>query len=127
MKRTLAIAAFIFCSLVLHAQTYTWTGFVPIEDFQADTIPIIVTGMTAAINNNYGVAQVCFDIYHSYKSDLTVSLIAPDGTIVLLVQGTGESADNFIGTCMAMDGIPFANGQPPYTGSYLPVGDISIV
>jgi subtilisin-like proprotein convertase family protein len=37
-------------------------------------------------------------IYHTYKSDIKVDLVAPDGTLYNIHNRTGGSADNVIGT-----------------------------
>nr|WP_279512689.1 proprotein convertase P-domain-containing protein [Luteimonas aestuarii] len=38
------------------------------------------------------------DIRHTYRGDLKVDLLAPDGTVYVLHNRTGGSADNVIGT-----------------------------
>ena len=126
MRKFTIIALLAICAFAAKAQTYSWNGYGPIRDLETDTIPIVVNNMTAAINTTYGLAHICFDMYHSYKSDLVIKLISPDGTSVILVQGVGGNGANFLGTCVGMDGIPFANGQPPYTGTFLSTGDVNI-
>ena len=43
-------------------------------------------------------AQVFVDITHTYKGDLKVDLVAPDGSIYTLHNRTGSSTDNIIQT-----------------------------
>ena len=38
------------------------------------------------------------DIRHTYRGDLKVDLVAPDGSVYVLHNRTGGSADNIIGT-----------------------------
>ncbi len=125
MNKIFSLAIVFLITITLHAQTFTWSGYRPIIDNQSDTIPITVSGMTAAITSTYGISKACFDVYHSYKSDVTISLISPEGTVVKLVENIGGSSDNFLGTCVANDGIPFANGLAPFTGIFLPIQDVN--
>lgn len=115
----------ILSSFCLCAQTYNWNGSVAIQDLQTDTIPLTVSGMPTVIDTNYGLSHVCLDIIHTYKSDLIISLISPSGSSVSLIQGIGGSGDNFTGTCLGMDGTSFSNTTAPYTGIFVPTGDIS--
>ena len=125
MKKIITLAILILFSMSSKAQTCSWTGFAPILDFQTDTIPIVVSGLPTAIDTNFGVAHICMYITHTYKNDLTISMISPAGTVVTLIQSTGGSADNFWGTCMGMDGTAFTNSQAPFTGLFIPVGNIA--
>ena len=125
MKKILTMVVACFTTICLQAQTFSWSGYRPIIDNQSDTLPILVSGMTAAITSTYGISKVCFDVYHSYKSDVAISLISPDGTVVKLVENIGGSSQNFLGTCVANDGIPFANGLAPFTGTFLPNQDVN--
>ena len=125
MKKT-AIALSIMCfSLMIQAQTFSWTGFAPIFDYQTDTIAITVAGLPAVIDTNFGIAHICMNITHTYDNDLVIKLVSPSGTVVTLIQGTGGGGDNFIGTCMGMDGTAFSNAAVPYTGLFFPVGNIA--
>jgi len=124
--RKIAIAVtLVIYSLLSNAQTFFWNGYSPVSDFQTDTIRITVSGLPAVINSSFGIAGVCFDVQHTYKGNLVVTLVEPHGHSVVLIDNLGGSGDNFTGTCVGMDGVPFALGTPPYTGNFLPVGDIS--
>ncbi len=127
MKHLFSFLTGFFLLTNLHGQSFSWSGIAPIRDNRTDTILIGVSGLNPAIDMHYGLSKVCFDVYHTYKSDLEIRLIAPDGTNLLLVQNTGGSGDNFLGTCVANDGVPFSNGQPPYTGIFLPQEDLGMV
>jgi hypothetical protein len=81
--------------------------------------------MPDSINHSFGISASCFNIYHDNKTSLMIILVAPDGQSVLLMEGHGQAGENFIGTCLGMDGVPFELGTPPYTGNFLPFGDIS--
>jgi subtilisin-like proprotein convertase family protein len=56
-------------------------------------------------------------ITHPYDSDLTATLIAPDGTRVELFRGIGGSGDNFVDTVLTTQGVPLS-GIAPFTGSW---------
>ncbi|KRB06220.1 S8 family serine peptidase [Lysobacter sp. Root690] len=79
------------------AQTYTNGTDVNIPDNNATgvTSSIAVSGRTGNAPSN---AQISVNILHSYKGDLIVDLIAPDGTVYNLHNRTGGSADNVTGT-----------------------------
>ena len=78
-------------------QTYTNGTDVNIPDNNATgvTSSIAVSGRTGNAPNN---AQISVNIIHSYKGDLIVDLIAPDGSVYNLHNRTGGSADNVSGT-----------------------------
>ena len=51
--------------------------------------------------------------------------MSPNGSIVTLIQNMGGANDNFIGTCMGMDGTAFTNLVAPYSGLVVPVGNLA--
>ncbi|WP_460167820.1 C25 family cysteine peptidase [Thermostilla marina] len=60
-------------------------------------------------------------VSHTYLSDLTVSLIGPDGTRVQLFSGIGGSGDNLINTVLDDQAeISINLGSAPFTGSFRP-------
>ncbi len=56
---------------------------------------IVVSGRTG---NASSATPVAVNIVHTYKADLKVDLIAPDGTVYVLHNRSGGSADNIIQT-----------------------------
>ena len=74
-------------------QTYTNGTDVSIPDNNATgvTSTIAVSGRTGNAPSN---AQVAVNIVHTYKGDLIVDLLAPDGSVYVLHNRTGGSADN---------------------------------
>ncbi|MBK6400263.1 MAG: proprotein convertase P-domain-containing protein [Bacteroidia bacterium] len=126
MKKLLLAIILCLTTWNSNAQTFSWTGNEPIMDNQTDTIPIIVSGLPTVIDTTFGLAHVCMDITHTYKNDLVMKLMSPSGLIITLISGVGGSANNFLGTCVGMDGTAFSNGQAPYTGIYLPTGNTSL-
>lgn len=79
------------------AQTYSNTTDYNIPDNNA-------TGITSTINvsgrsgNAPSSTSVSVDIRHTYSGDLIVDLIAPDGSVYVLSNRVGGSADNIIKT-----------------------------
>lgn len=100
-------------------QTFTYSGAsVAIPD-NAPTgvdIPLAVnkTGVIGDIN-------VSLNITHTFDSDLSVSLIAPNGQSVLLVSKRGSSGQNFTNTLLDDEATAdVSTGSAPFTGSYQP-------
>ncbi|HRH36977.1 MAG TPA: GEVED domain-containing protein, partial [Flavobacteriales bacterium] len=89
-----------------------------------------VSGQPNSLGTNVGLSSVDLIITHTYRSDLTVSLISPAGQEVLLIQGEGADWNNFgnngncpnglfklIATGQPMANLPAANNA---VGSWIP-------
>ncbi len=76
-------------------QTYSNTSDYTISDNATVDSPITVSGRSGNAPSN---ASVSVDIRHTYKGDLKVDLVAPDGTLYNIHNRTGSSTDNVIGT-----------------------------
>nr|WP_028770703.1 S8 family serine peptidase [Silanimonas lenta] len=76
-------------------QTYTNGTDYQIRDFTTVESPITVSGRSGNAPSNTAVAV---DIRHTYRGDLLVQLVAPDGSLYTLSNRSGGSADNIIGT-----------------------------
>ena len=124
MKKLL-LPLFILLSFGLYAQTFYWSGKERIFDLQTDSIPVVVSGLPNAIDTTFGIAHICVDITHTYDNDLFIRLMSPTGMVITLIDNIGGNGDNFLGTCMGMDGTEFTDSQAPYTGLFEPVGDVS--
>lgn len=77
------------------SQTYSNTGDYTIRDRATVESPISVSGRSG---NAPSATPVAIDIRHTYKGDLKVDLVAPDGSAYTLHNRSGGSADNIIGT-----------------------------
>jgi subtilisin-like proprotein convertase family protein len=115
----------VIITIVCKAQTYSWSGFMPIFDFGTDTVRVTVSGLPSSIDTTFGIAHICIDITHTYDADLTVRIVSPAGNSVNLIQTKGGSGNNFTGTCMGMDGTSFSNSAAPYTGLFAPIGNMA--
>ncbi|MBU3713608.1 MAG: T9SS type B sorting domain-containing protein [Ferruginibacter sp.] len=122
---------FILILFFLHyvpcAQTFTNNtgGVIPDGASSPTFFPVNVSGV-GNINNNFGVANVCIDITHSWVGDLEIYIKAPDGTKIPLSIQNGASGDNFSGTCFnGTSSIPISNGKAPFSGEFTPDGALS--
>lgn len=118
----LSISYSVFC------QTFTGGGG-PINDNTTIDIPVSVTGLPATIDTtNFGLETVCIDLVHTYDADLTVWIVAPDGTVGMLFSNTGGGDDNFTNTCFNMDAATsLSAGTAPFTGTFKPSGQMGLV
>jgi Proprotein convertase P-domain/Bacterial pre-peptidase C-terminal domain/Carboxypeptidase regulatory-like domain len=76
-------------------QTYTNGTDFTINDNATVESPITVSGRSGNAPSNTPVAV---NIVHTYKGDLKVDLVAPDGSVYVLHNRTGGSTDNIIQT-----------------------------
>lgn len=90
--------------------------------------PCIVSGLPKSkINNLYGLEKITLNITHPNVSDLEVHLVAPDGTDVILFNNVGGTGNNFTNTALKKTyTTPIAAGTAPFTGNYLPQGDMGL-
>jgi subtilisin family serine protease/subtilisin-like proprotein convertase family protein len=69
-------------------------------------------------------ADCLINIEHTYLADITVSLISPTGSEIILTGGLGWERDNYTNTYFddeAQYSIDDTNFVPPYTGSFKPL------
>ncbi|MDP1698186.1 MAG: proprotein convertase P-domain-containing protein [Xanthomonadaceae bacterium] len=69
--------------------------------------PITVSGRSG---NAPSTLKVDVTIFHTWKGDLKVDLVAPDGTLYNIHNRTGSSTDNVIGTFTINASSEVANG-----------------
>jgi subtilisin family serine protease len=72
-------------------QTYTNTADYTIRDNATVNSPIAVSGRSG---NGSATTPVAVNIVHTYIGDLKVDLVAPDGSVYVLHNRSGGSADN---------------------------------
>ena len=97
-KTTLLVVSILFASSLFAQQTFYGAGG-PIPDLTTVQYPIFVSGLPTAINNTYGLENVCIDISHTYDSDISIKLQSPDGSQFMLSDRRGGADDNYTGTC----------------------------
>ena len=76
-------------------QTYTNASDYAVNDNATVDSPITVSGRSG---NAPGDAKVAVSILHTYRGDLKVDLVAPDGSLYNISNRSGGSADNVTGT-----------------------------
>ncbi len=83
---------------------------------------ILVSGIPTPLATG-DLSSVCLDIQHTFDSDLTISLVSPTGTILILSDANGGAEDDYIGTCFDMSASSSINSaSAPFVGSYTPEG-----
>lgn len=111
------------------AQTFTGNGG-HIQDYATTDYLMAVSGLVPGTLDtvNFGVEQVCVDLTHTWVSDIDMYLIAPDGTMALLISGQGGDGDDFQNTCFRADASNSIVGQAaPFTGVFKPMGQMGLV
>ncbi|MER6448292.1 Leupeptin-inactivating enzyme 1 [Streptomyces venezuelae] len=90
-------------------QSFENTTDVNIPDSPAAAVssPITVSGVTG---NAPATTKVDVNIVHTYRGDLVVDLLAPDGTVYNLHNRSGGSADNLVQTYTVNASSEVANG-----------------
>jgi len=100
-------------------QVFTNTTPVEIANDAPTTVSssITVSGVAGQIQR----LSVTITVFHTYTSDLRISLVAPNGQEVLLALGEGGSGNNFIDTTFD-DGAPqpISAASPPFVGTFRP-------
>ena len=90
-----------------------------LPDIQTVTSTIPLSGFPAGqiISN----VKVGLSLTHTFDSDLRITLIAPDGSRILLSNRRGGSGDNFTNTVFDDAATrAISNGIAPFTGSFRP-------
>ena len=127
MKKTLVLLFSFWITLVGFSQT-TFTDsdshYVSEGDWQCFPIMVSEVGL---IDDNYGLTQVCVKLKAETDSDISMVLVAPDGTQVLLTSNNGGSGDNYYTTCFTMTATSnITTGTAPFDGDFLPEGDLGL-
>ena len=92
---------------------------IPDNDAAGATSLINISGIPAGATIND--ISVNFNIIHTYDSDLTINLKAPNGSVLNLVDRKGGNGNDFINTTVGSFFInSFSNSAAPFSGSYAP-------
>lgn len=82
--------------------------------------------LTVSDIGNIADLDVKINIDHMWISDLLVSLIAPDGTVVDLFSEAGRSEGSFDDTILDDEAsLSISSGSSPFNGAYKPEGHLS--
>lgn len=128
-KTLTASALCLFFPAVFFSQTFTNSNQDTILDNSANSFSLDVSGLPNLIDtNNFGLESICLTIVHTYLADLTVNLVAPDGSRVTIISGIGGDTDFLTNTCFSMDATgQIGQGISPYTDVYIPMGQLGLL
>lgn len=121
MKKNFTLL-FAWCTTLCFSQTFIGTTGGVSDDGAINDFTAIVSGLSpTSLTPTHGLVSVCLDISHTYDSDLTIHLIAPDGTEINLISGIGGGDDNFTNTCLNQSASQtIVSASAPFTGSFKP-------
>jgi len=89
--------------------------------------PLTISGV-GTIDSNYGLASVTINIAHTWDADLTIKLVAPDGTSVDLSTKRGGSSNNYTNTIFTDTALRnIGAGTAPFTGYFKPESLLGVV
>ena len=112
------------------AQTFSGSGGNVPDYPNTATFSLNVSGLNPPTldTSNFGLESVCINVNHTWDSDLEISLIAPDGTSIVLTSGNGGSGDNYNNTCFDdVSATSIVNGSAPFTGSFRSQEDLGYI
>ncbi len=101
----------------LTSNNYTNSTPAAITDFATTQSTINVSGVGSTVTD----VNVRVNLTHTYVSELEITLVAPNGTRVLLFNRRGGSGDNLVNTMFDdQAATAIATGTVPFTGSFRP-------
>lgn len=128
MKKVL-LSLILLPSFLSFSQTFTGSSGTILDNTTID-IPLTISGLSPTIidTTTFGLEQICFNLTHTWDADLTISLLAPDGTLIQLFSGIGADGDDFQSTCLRWDVTNLISaGTAPFTGIFKPNGQMGAV
>jgi hypothetical protein len=130
MKKNLLLFLALSISTMLSAQTFSKSTSAAIPPNSVDLlIPVSVSGLPSTADAAFGIAKICFTIYHQYDADLKIWLQAPDGTRIMLADGVGGNGQNFYATCLSEDATDgtITGASAPFNGNYYPRQSLNLL
>lgn len=101
------------------ANVYTSTD-VP-KTISASGTPVVTSTLPVGFSGQIGKIRATINISHTWDNDLTITLINPDGTRVVLSKNHGSSGDNYTDTVFDDSAATaIGSGTPPFTGTFRP-------
>lgn len=82
---------------------------------------------TVSVSNSGPLTSVYLDITHPNAGDLSVYLIAPNGTDITLTSNNGSFGDNYRNTVFSTGYPSITSGFAPFTGTYSPQEPFSML
>jgi subtilisin-like proprotein convertase family protein len=123
--RILVLCAWVFSICLplgfVTAQTFTGIGGTIKDDGSLNLYPLKVSGLALTTNEQFGLEKICVNIQHTWDSDVSIYLVAPDGAVAELNRRNGDGGDNFTDCCFSPTAeVSINDGEPPFTGTYRP-------
>lgn len=111
------------------AQTFSNTGGPIPDDGNATAFDISVSGLSNPLDTStFGLERICINAAHQWVADLSLTLRAPDGTLIPLMSGVGGDTDGFVNTCLSSNAsTSIFEVWYPFTGEFKPFGDMGQV
>jgi CotH kinase protein/PKD domain/Secretion system C-terminal sorting domain/Proprotein convertase P-domain len=118
-----------FISNFLYAQTFMGLGDTIPDDGTTIYFDLPVNLTVNSLDTfNFGIESVCINATHTWNSDLSLFLRAPDGTSIQLFSSIGGDSDGFTGTCLSGNtNVSIFSAGFPFTGTFRPFGDMGLL
>ncbi|MBS1939673.1 MAG: CotH kinase family protein, partial [Bacteroidetes bacterium] len=115
--------------LAIAAQAFQGTGAAIPDNGDTLNIPLAVAGLSGPLNSSaFGLEEICVTINHPWIGELAISLVAPDGTVVLLAEAQGGPNSQYGYTCFRQDATTLiTQGIPPFSGTFRPQEDLGAI
>ena len=77
---------------------------------------------TGVISDDAYIDNLTIDITHTWDADISITLISPQGTELLLSENNGANGDNYTNTVFTDFGDDITAADAPFTGAFQPQG-----
>ncbi|MGB1247168.1 MAG: proprotein convertase P-domain-containing protein, partial [Flavobacteriaceae bacterium] len=117
-------SVFVAAAFSLNAQT-TLTGSTgAIPDNACPTLTSFTASMSESglVGADWEISNVTIDISHTWDGDLSINLVSPSGTTLVLSEFNGSLNDNYTNTVFVDGATPITSGSAPFTGEFAPEG-----
>ena len=113
----------------LCGQTFSSSPSLALPGAETSYADITVSGLGSIMDASFGLENVCIDITHPNTNELTIWIVAPDGTQILLTEKNGGSGDNYTNTCFDGNSMnpQISSGTPPFTGNFQPEQSLGLL
>jgi subtilisin-like proprotein convertase family protein len=120
MKKALFLLLLLSSLITANAQTFSGGGGTIPDNSPAVFFPITITTLPLTpLDSNFGVEAVCINLLHNNDYQLTIQLVAPDGTLIDLSMNNGGTGNNYTNTCFTGSAsTPITSGSAPFTGTF---------
>lgn len=112
----------------INSWTLAATVATPTRTYESEDVPVFIDDFETVVSTVFvpddfpvGDIDIRLDIEHTFDSDLTVVLVAPNGASVELFSGVGGDGQNFEGTILDDEAsVDISDGSAPFTGRFRP-------